>query len=134
MNLSAKKGFTLIEAMLAVTIVALIVAPIFVLEDTLFNAVSRTAKQFHRFLFAQNFMMQARMEQKPGSTNFSLERREENPATILKYTLDKLPGNSSLKAVKNLYVEKVEAKGQEKTSPTVTLLSFQFRPALGGAQ
>jgi prepilin-type N-terminal cleavage/methylation domain-containing protein len=128
MNLYAKNGFTLIEAMLAVVIVSLILAPIFVLEDTIFSAVGRTAQQFQQLMFAKNFLYKTRLDQKPTVTNITVEKREENPVTILKYSLGPVPADSSVKNIKHLYREFVEAKVPEKNGLSTPLLTFQFKP------
>lgn len=134
MIFSDKKGFTLIEAMMAIAIAGLVMAPVFMLQDTAFSSVVRVAEQFQRLLFAKQFLYMARQEQKDDTTNFSLERNENNPKTILRYSLGKAPQNSTLTKQKNLYFEKVVARGLQPNDPSVTLITLRFKPQKVGEE
>lgn len=89
-------GFSLIEAMLAVTIIGLVLAPLFLLEGTVFDQVTRAAYSFERFVIAQNFLYQARRAQPIASRDFSLEGKHERPLVQLEYRLMPVPENSVL--------------------------------------
>ncbi len=123
-----KQGFSLIEAMLAVTIVALVLTPLFVLENAIFSGVGRMAETFHRALFAQNFLYNAQRDEPVGSTSYTVERKEEKPLTMVRYTLSPIAKRSSLASVKHLFKQQVEASGVEKASPKATCVLFAFRP------
>ena len=123
-----KQGFSLIEAMLAVTIVALVLTPMFSLETSIFNGVGRMAETFHRALFAQNFLYDAQRDEPAGSTSYTVERKEDKPLTMLKYTLSAIPKGSSLSPIKRLFRQQVEASGLDKASPRAMRVLFTFRP------
>jgi prepilin-type N-terminal cleavage/methylation domain-containing protein len=127
------QGFSLIEAMLAVTIIALVLTPMFMLENSIFHGVGRMAETFHRALFAQNFLYYAQRDEPANSTNYTLERKEEKPLTMVRYTLSSLAKGSSLALVKRLFKQQVEASGLEKASPKATRILFMFRPDRGAA-
>ncbi len=131
MHFKNKQGFSLIEAMLAVTIVALVLTPMFVLENSIFSGVGRMAETFHRALFAQNFLYDAQRNEPTGSTNYTVERKEDKPLTMVRYTLSPVAKGSSLVSVKHLFKQQVEASGVEKTSPKATRVLFTFRPGAG---
>ena len=128
MHSKNEQGFSLIEAMLAVAIVGLVLTPMFVLENTIFNGVGRMAETFHRALFAQNFLYRAQRDEPAGSTNYTVERKEEKPVTMVRYTLSPVAKGSSLAPVKRLFKQQVEASGLDKASPRATRVQFVFRP------
>ena len=128
MHFKNKQGFSLIEAMLAIAIVALVLTPMFVLENNVFDGVARMAQKFHRLLFAQNFLYVAQRQEPIESTKYSLERKEDKPLSTSRYTLSPIAKQSSLAAVKRLYKQEVEVKGLSRTSPKATTIKFLFKP------
>ncbi len=133
MHFKNKQGFSLIEAMLAVAIVALVLTPMFTLENSIFGGVGRMAETFHRALFAQNFLYEAQRDEPVGSASYTVERQEKKPLTMLKYTLSAIPKVSFLSPIKRLFKQQVEASGLDKASPKATRVLFTFRPDRGGA-
>jgi len=130
MHFKNEQGFSLIEAMLAVTIIALVLTPMFVLENSIFNGVGRMAETFHRALFAQNFLYIAQRDEPVGSTNYTVERKEEKPLTMIRYTLKPVAKGSSLAGIPYLFQQQAEAVGVEKGSPQATRVLFSFRPGV----
>ncbi len=128
MHFKNKQGFSLIESMLAVAIMGLVLTPMFVLENNVFNGVFRMAEQFHRMIFAQNFLYVAQRQEPIESTKYSLERKEDKPLSMLRYTLSPVDKRSSLSPMKRLYKQQVEASGLEKTSPKASAVHFIFKP------
>ena len=128
MHFKNKQGFSLIESMLAVAIMGLVLTPMFILENNVFNGVFRMAEQFHRMLFAQNFLYVAQRQEPMESTKYSLEHKEDNPFSMLRYTLSPIEKGSSLSPMKRLYKQQVEASGLEKTSPKSSVIHFIFKP------
>lgn len=127
MLFKSKQGFTLIEAMLAITIIGLVLTPMFILENNVFDGVARMAEKFHRLLFAQNFLYIAQQQEPPESKKYSLERKEDKPLSMLRYTLLPIAKQSALSSMKHLYQQRVDASGLEKTSPRATMIQFVFK-------
>lgn len=128
MHINNKHGFSLIEAMLAVTIIGLVLTPLFVLENSIFGAVGRVAETFHRALFAQNFLYDAQKDEPIGSTSYTVERKEDKPVTMVRYTLASVSKGSSLSSIRRLYTQRAEARGVSQASPKATRIQFVFRP------
>jgi|SRR5579872_2853247 hypothetical protein len=120
------KGFSLIEAMLAVTMMAMILAPLLMLEGLVFDGVTRISEQFRRSLFAHNFLYQAVREQPIKAREFNLEQRKDLPPTNLRYKLKKV-GDGVFKNQANLYRQEVTmmVNGKEQDS----LVTYIFKPA-----
>lgn len=121
------KGFSLIEAMLAVTMMGMILAPLFLLEGTVFDGVTKITEQFRRYLFAHNFLYQAAREQQPKVRDYTLEQKKELPSTTLKYTLKKAT-DGVFKNQKNLYRQEVLISSQDSKTPKDSLVTYLFKP------
>ncbi len=128
MSFKNKPGFSLIEAMFAITIIGLVLTPMFILENNVFNGIARMAETFHRLLFAQNFLYSAQRQEPPESTKYSLERKEDKPLSMARYTLAPIAKQSSLGSMKHLYQQRVEVSGLEKSSPKATMIQCIFKP------
>jgi prepilin-type N-terminal cleavage/methylation domain-containing protein len=121
-------GFTLIEAMIAVAIMGIILAPMFLLETNVFNAMARTAEQFHRLIFAKNFLYTAQQQEPLESTAYTLEKKEDRPLSMVRYQLQPIQQQSSLSSIKRLYRQEVVASGVQKGSPEGRIVHFIFKP------
>lgn len=132
MRFKNKSGFTLIEAMLAVAIMGIVLTPLFLLEGTVFQGVSKFAQIFRRYMFAKEYLYEIRRDQTDDITALTVERNlsDIKPATILRYTLGPVGNKSSLKDAKRLYKETMIASGPNKLAPSATLISFVFKPEL----
>lgn len=133
MHTKNESGFSLIEAMLAVTIVALVLTPMFMLENTVFRGVGRMAETVHRALFAHNFLYDAQRDEPMGSTSYTVERKEEKPLTMVRYTVSAPKKGSSLFGIAQLFKQQADATGLEKGSPSATRVMFTYRPDRGHA-
>lgn len=121
-------GFTLIEAMIAVTIMGMILAPLFLLETNVFNAVVRMGEQFERFLFAKHFFYTAQQQEPLQSTDYTVEKKENRPLTMVRYSLKPIAPTSSLASVKRLYKQEMSAMGLEPASPRAQFVHFIYKP------
>lgn len=119
-------GFSLIEAMLAVTIIGLVLAPLFLLEGTVLEQVMRSASSFERFVIAQNFLYQARRAQPIAARDFSLEGKHEKPLVQLEYRLAPVSENSVLSKF-SLCRDQVIVTGFER-GDRFTLSSLVYKP------
>ena len=124
---SLSKGFSLIEAMLAVAMMGMILAPLFLLEGTVFDGVTKITEQFRRYLFAHNFLYQVAREQSPKVRDFNLEQKKELPATTLQYKLKKV-SDGVFKNQKNLYRQEVLISTNNSKTPKDSLVTYLFKP------
>jgi prepilin-type N-terminal cleavage/methylation domain-containing protein len=124
-------GFTLIEAMMAVAIVALVLTPLFMLETNVFTGVVRLAEQFQRSLFARTFLYRAQQQESPAATEYSASTKEERPLTAITYTLKPLDPQSKLAGIAHLYRQEVVATGIsiDNRQREVGLVHFIYKPA-----
>jgi len=100
-------GFTLIEVILAIAIVALGMMPILILQNEVLTRVNRVGNRLQRIFFAQQFMAEAREKREPGTREFYLERQEEFPATKLLYRVEPADVEPQFEGLSGLYSERV---------------------------
>ncbi len=122
------KGFSLIETLMAIVVIGLVLAPLFVQESLIFNSVSDMAHRFRRFLFAQQFLYDARRAQPVAARDFSLDRREENPPMQIKYRLMPVPEQSVLARKKTVCREQVSAADSGRDGARELIINFVFKP------
>lgn len=121
-------GSALIEAMIAIAIMGMVLTPMFLLETNVFNVVARLGEQFHRLIFAHHFLYIAQEQEPVESTTYSLEKKEEKPLSMVRYTLTPIAKQSSLASVERLYRQEVFASGIRGVSPQARLVHFIYKP------
>lgn len=121
------EGSTLIETMLAVTMMAMILAPLFLLENTVFDGVTRVTEKFRRYLFAHNFLYDAQRKQPINAREFTLEQKQLVPETTLRYKLSKV-GDGVFKKQSNLYKQEVVISSKDKEVSQESLVTYIFKP------
>ena len=121
-------GFTLIEAMIAIAIIGMTLTPMFILDTNVYSTITTVTQRFHCLIFAKNFVFEAEQKQPPQSVNYSVEKKEERPLTMVRYTLKSVSEQSSLAKIKQLYRQEVVASGFDKDSPSATIVQFVYKP------
>ena len=124
-----KSGFTLIEVMLALMIVAFALTPVFSLLTTVMQRVRSSAVKYSWIVMAKNVLYEAHQKQDPTAQTFSLEKQEIDFDGMLTYSLEKeVNQKSSLKGLQGLHPEKVVISwtelGQKKRQQ---LVSFVYK-------
>lgn len=127
-NPTKKPGFTLIEAMIAITIMGMVLAPMFLLETNVFNGVVRMGEQFERLLFAKYFLYIAQQQESQESTDYTLEQKKDRPLSMVRYTLKPIAQQSSLSPIKRLFKQEVIASGMVRGSPQANFVCFIYKP------
>ncbi len=122
-----KKGFSLIEGMIAIAIVGMILAPMFLLETNVFNAVARIAERFHRILLSKQFLFTAYKEQPPEAKEFKLEGKEETPLSMMRYSFAPVNKKSSLAKLQGMFQQEVITSGIDATSPEGKAVQFIYK-------
>src|SRR5439155_24077331 len=100
-------GFTMMESIFAVAIMAMVLTPIFILQGNTLRNVANMAKRIQRLFFMTDFVQQARQAQAPTLRQFTLEKKENNPPTVLKYELGSAEKNPAFKDIPCVLQEKV---------------------------
>lgn len=103
-------GFTLVDVMIAIAIVGIVLTPMFVLQNNVMGSAIRLSERFHRLLRAKNFLFIAQEKEPAKATDYSVEKKEERPNTMLSYSLKPVAKDSVLAKLQYLYTQQVQAK------------------------
>ncbi len=115
-NLPNKNGFSLLETIVAMTIIAFMVSPLVIMQGTLLRRVVRDSRHEERIFLMRNFLYKARNETPPGATTFEKTEGE------LRYQLMPPQANSSLNAMKGIHIERVTATWRDSGKQTQDVL------------
>lgn len=127
------KGFTLIEVLVALAIVAIVLTPLFIMEGNTLNSLGRLVARSARIMAAREFLadqlLAATTQETPART---AQRAVANPPTQLRYELAD-PSSAALKKYKGLKRARVTAqwtsKGRQQQEGVVT---FIYQPSDDG--
>jgi len=108
-------AFTLIETMFSIAITAIVLTPLFILQGTVLQQISRASLKIERVFLAQQFMHEAKRAMPLDTREFTLEKKIDNPTTLLKYEIRPISPQSSLAQINNLYIEYVTISWKDGT-------------------
>ena len=119
-------GFTLIEVLLALSLMAMILTPIFISENSIMLSVGNFRGRLERITLAKNYLVHAHKnaleDKKTGPVS------HEDPQTTLTYKQTKTSGPLA-KQFKDIYRETVTIEWTEGTDKhRDVLVSFIFKP------
>jgi|SRR5581483_11914645 len=101
-------GFTLIEALLSMMIIAVVLSPLFILHGVIMQRVNKSSQQLSAVLWGKQLLYEARQKQEPQAQEFSLDKKIDEHSATLKYVLDGgVDPKSTLAAHTGLHREKV---------------------------
>jgi len=124
-----KNGFTLVEVLVSLAIVALVLTPIYVTQGTVLQRVGHYARVLDRFMFADLFFVDSAIALGKDAKQMTLEKKIDTPLTFLTYEFKPMPDASPLKKFKDLYLEKVTIRYDEAGRKyRDELVSFHYRP------
>lgn len=123
-----RSGFTLAEALIAVLVVAIALTPIVARQSGLMRRVSDASRLFDNWLKARQFFAEARESDEHGKSDWQLEKKVGTPPLHVQYNKQKISGQSSLKAYKNLYRHQVTCKNTPAEQPQTMLVTFILEP------
>lgn len=124
---NSKSGFTLIEVLLAMAIIALVLTPIFAIQLAVMRGNAKASQALSRIFLAKQFLVENEFQLKPDEQEKRIEKKIERPATTLIYELKRVPENSALKKFKNILIESVlmqwvDRQGKKHQERLVTLV------------
>lgn len=127
---NAKDSFSLIEVMFALAIFAIMMVPIFTLQNNLIRTVGSMAGRIARFIAAEQLLWTARQKQPINAREFTLAKKDESRFKAnLSYKLAPLAATASLNNIKGLCKEEVTIdwleNGRKKNE---RLITFVYRP------
>lgn len=123
-----KSGFTLIEVLMAMTITALVLTPIFLIYETVMQRVGVSSKAYDMIVLAKKLLYEAHQKQEQHAQTFSLEKTE-NDITLVYSLAQGVEQKSSLASLIGLHKEMVtlswNERGQKKREQLVTFVYKQ---------
>lgn len=129
-----KQGFTLFEVMIVVPIIGIALPALLGLGSMLFKTVSQATARFEHVIVLKNFLVEAHENQWWKSSE-KRTQHNEFPALDMAYSTKPVSDKSSLKTVKNLVIEQVDARwvdgGRTRTDSLVFLM---YKPEKKEAQ
>lgn len=122
-------AFTLIEAMFAIAITAIVLTPLFILQGIVLQQISRASYKVERIFLAQQFMYEAKRAMPLDTREFTLEKKIDNPPTFLKYEIRPISPQSSLAQINDLYIEYVTILWKDETQHKQNkIVNFVYKP------
>ena len=122
-------GFTLIEALISLTVMGVVLTPIFMAQSSIFQMVIRRTQAIDRIIYAQSFIIEVRRAIPKDAQQFVQEKKINKPATQLKYEIKQVSTESAFKDVPNLYKEQVTIDWQQgRNKQSDMLVQYIFMP------
>ncbi len=119
-------GFTLIETLLALSIMAMVLTPVFISQNNIMVSLGMFRDRFRRINMAKNFFVHAHrnnLENKATPSDMI-----DDPPTKFVYTQEQASGSIS-KQFKDIYKETVRIEWTENNATRQdSLVSFVYKP------
>ncbi len=129
MNFKNHNGFTLIEVMIAVAIMGLLLSPLFVLQSSVMNTVSKYSQRLVRVLAGQAFFGQIQLERALNPKLDKETKKIDDPESTFEYSFDDIDEKSKLAKFKDVGLKEVLTKWNSLEGPQEeALISFIFDP------
>lgn len=120
-------GFTLLEVLVAVMIVAMIMGPLFLWQTSVMSRTYQASGELQKLFIARNFLVTHHVQLAAQQTAVKKETHKD-PAMVLTYELKKIPDSSPLRSFKNVVLESVTYNWSDgKNSTTRRLVSCAYR-------
>lgn len=114
------RGFTFIEVLLAIAIVGLVLSPLFILQTSVVQSISRLSLHLHRIYSAEKFLFESNMD--------DIQKKEEkidDPDVFLVYEKK----NYTSTEFRDVYSERVMLTWYENNLKyTDTIVALLFKP------
>ncbi|MFI5332706.1 MAG: type II secretion system protein J [Candidatus Babeliales bacterium] len=122
-------GFTLIETLVALAIMATVLTPIFIAQGSMVYHVSRLTRYVQRMIYADLFLQESAITALKETKDVHLEKQMPFPQTQMVFDAKKVSDDSPLKKYPDLYVQRVTLTWHEdKIKRTDALVTFLYKP------
>lgn len=126
---SKANGFTLIETLVSLAIMAMILTPIFITQGSMLYHVSRLARHVERMIHADLFLQESAIALLKETNDAHKEKDIQSLHTHMVYDAKKVADDSPLKKYPNLFMQRVTLTWQEdKVKRADALLTFIYKP------
>lgn len=116
--------------MIAVTFMGLVMTAVFVLQGNSTRSINKWALHFDRIMAGMLFMTQTSIEKSKDATSL-VDKKLVDPVTNVRYQMMEIPESSSLKDLKDVYIERVTLTWQEgKKKKQDAILMVRHRPEI----
>jgi len=119
-----KSGFSLLETIVAMTIIAFMVSPLVIMQGTILRRIVRDSRHEERIFLMRNFLCEVHRDLPPSTTTSEKQLGD----TQLRYELIPPQANSSLYPMKGIQIERITATWYEAGKQTQdVLISTKYR-------
>ncbi len=120
-------GFTLLEVLVAVMIVAMIMGPLFLWQTSVMSRTYQASGELNRLFIARSFLVSNQLPSADKQQSVK-EETPNDPAMLLTYEAKKIPETSSITSFNNIVLTTVTFSWKDgKSNRTGRLVSFTYK-------
>ena len=130
MNFKNRKGFLLLESIIAIFIVGIIMGPFFISQNNILMHLSSGLARMQRLYMAKDFLLQTILQHnQKEKSNSTVEKKIEDPAVNMVFTQNPIQKTSTLASIKHLELAQVKFGWEWANKGFSDVISFiVFRP------
>ena len=126
-----RSGFLTMESLAALSIIAIFMTTLMVIQTGSLTRVIKAARSLDRFFILQEFYQQAQRKEENPEEQFSMNSIDELHKLELTYTLKPIAKNSPVSSIPDLLQEEIRVKSSQKNNPAQeTIKLFIYRKKL----
>jgi prepilin-type N-terminal cleavage/methylation domain-containing protein len=124
-----KTGFTLIETIIALMMVAVLLTPVFLWQGSIFQRVTQYSARALRIMLGHNFFLDTRMNSSPDDKKLKKEKKVDDIKTKFIFERKEVPSQSAVAQYPGILTERVTISWEQQNKKyTQNLISFIFVP------
>jgi prepilin-type N-terminal cleavage/methylation domain-containing protein len=125
---SKSSGFSLLETIVALAVMGLVLAPLFLAESTMFQSIRTRSAHMERMIAAKTYAIEMRRAVPHDATTFNQEKKITRPATTLKYEWKAVGEQTVFKGLPNLFKEQVTFEWEDRRQKrSDVLVNYVYR-------
>ena len=126
-NKNISVGFTFIEVMASLMLIALIITPLMFQQSSIVNSVSKTSRSLDRMFMMQSYLYEVRKTLQEYTTSFHTQKKIEEKDISLTFSRGPVPKKSAF-ARDNIYQDQVTLSWKDDRNQTEqeTLVAFVY--------
>lgn len=129
MHFKSKHGFTLIEVLFTLMLIALVVTPLMFQQSMLVRNVDTFSRRAERMFAAQTFLYEARKAMQDYTTSFTLEKKIDDGDATLSFSRGPVGKKSAFARARAIYQDRVvivwQENGSQRRDQLITLVYVQ---------